>query len=384
VRAFPTPSSIPFNRPFLIGRELEYIQQAVDGLHLSGGGPFTKRCQEWFQSRYGIPKVLLTHSCTAALEMAALLAGIEPGDEVLLPSFTFVSTANAFLLRGATLRFIDIREDTLNINESLLAEQINTHTRVICPVHYAGVGAEMETINALAKSHGLLVIEDAAQGVEARYQNRPLGSIGQLGAFSFHETKHFISGEGGALLINDEAYERRAEIIWEKGTNRAAFQSGEVTRYTWMDLGSSFLPSELVAAFLLAQLEHSDTIAQNRLSTWERYNKGLAFLQERGIARLPVLPPDCEHNAHMFYLILDSLETRSHLIKFLAERGILAVFHYVPLHTSPMGRSLGFQSGQLPVTEDLSARLLRLPMFYGLGQEEQSRVISAIKDFFGT
>ena len=375
---------IPFNRPFIVGKELYYIAQAVQGGHLAGDGAFTKKCQEWMERKFGAGKVMLTHSCTAALDMCAILCNIRPGDEVIMPSFTFVSTANAFVLRGARIRFVDIRSDTLNIGENLIEAAVNKNTRAIVPVHYAGVGCEMDTIMDIAQRHKLLVVEDAAQGVNATYKERYLGTIGHLGAYSFHETKNFISGEGGALVVNDESFIERAEIIREKGTNRNKFFRGEVDKYTWVDIGSSFLPSEIVGAFLYAQLEEADTITQKRNELFRYYSERFASLCESGLCRMPVCPSECRHNAHLFYLLVDTAPgDRDRLIAHLKEVDINAVFHYIPLHTSPMGIGMGYKEGDLPVTEDISGRLVRLPCYYELTREDQDRVINEIYRFFG-
>jgi dTDP-4-amino-4,6-dideoxygalactose transaminase len=376
-------TQIPFNRPFIVGKELYYMAQAVQNGHLAGDGSFTRKCNTWIEQRFHAKKVLLTHSCTAALEMTALLARVGPGDEVIMPSFTFVSTANAFALRGASIRFVDIRPDTLNMDEQKLEQLITKNTKVIVPVHYAGVACEMKTIMEIARHHELLVVEDAAQGVNSSYEDRYLGTIGHLGCFSFHETKNFISGEGGALVINDDRFIERAEIVREKGTNRSKFFRGQVDKYTWVELGSSYLPSELIAAFLYAQLEHADEITIRRKSIYDRYAAGLSRLAEKGILCLPYAPPECSHNAHMFYILVKDEPTRRGLIEFLKTNNIHSVFHYVPLHTSPMGASYGCRPGSLPVTEDLSERIIRLPCFYELGHEEQDRIISCILAFFG-
>jgi dTDP-4-amino-4,6-dideoxygalactose transaminase len=358
--------NIPFNKAFTTGKELEYIEQALVSRQLAGGGPFTKKCTAWMQKTVGCHKALLTHSCTAALEMSALLADIQPGDEVIMPAYTFVSTANAFVLRGAVPVFVDIRTDTLNIDERLIEAAITPRTRAIVPVHYAGVGCEMDAILSIAKKHGLLVIEDAAQGVLASYKGRPLGSMGQLAAFSFHETKNIVSGEGGALLINDASFADRAEYLLEKGTNRSQFFRGEVDKYTWVDIGSSFLASEITAACLLAQLEAEQEITRQRLAAWERYHTALAPLEQQGLLRRPVIPADCQHNAHMYYLLLPSLKKRTLFINQLKTKGISAVFHYVPLDNSPMGRKVARASGKLTHTHDLSNRLVRLPLWLGV------------------
>ena len=375
-------NNIPFNRPFVVGKELYYMAQAVQKGHLAGDGEFTKKCNRWMEEKFQAKKVLLTHSCTAALEMAALLADVGPGDEIIMPSYTFVSTANAFALRGATIRFVDIRSDTLNIDETKIEEAITSKTKVIVPVHYAGVACQMDVIMAIAAKYKLLVIEDAAQGVNATFNGQYLGTIGHLGCYSFHETKNFISGEGGALVINDPSFMERAEIIREKGTNRSKFFRGQVDKYTWVDIGSSYLPSELIAAFLFAQLEQADEITQQRHAIHARYATGLQSLVEAGHLRLPQSPAGCEHNAHMFYIIVNSEAIRAQLLACLKQDNINAVFHYVPLHTSPMGQQYGCKLGDLPVTEDLSDRLIRLPCYYELTKQEQDRIITCICIFF--
>ncbi len=367
---------VPFNKPFMTGRELQLIEQAHARGHLSGDGAFTKQCHAWLEARFGCRKALLTHSCTAALEMAALLLDLEPGDEVIMPSFTFVSTANAFVLRGAVPVFVDIRADTLNIDEALIEEAITPRTKAICVVHYAGVACEMDPIMELAARHGIRVVEDAAQGVLSSYKGRPLGSIGDLAALSFHETKNVISGEGGALLVNADRYSERAEIIREKGTNRSKFFRGQVDKYTWVDLGSSYLPSEIIAAFLSAQLEDADAITARRLEVWERYHAWAEPLEQQGLLRRPVVPPHCAHNAHMYYLLLPTLEARTRFIGKLREHGISAVFHYIPLHSSPAGQRFGRASGELAVTNDAADRLVRLPLWAGLG-EHMDAVLAA-------
>jgi len=373
---------IPFNRPFIIGRELEYIAHAVEKGHISGNGPFTKKCHELLEKKCNAKKVLLTHSCTAALEMAALLCNVRSGQEVILPSFTFVSTANAFYIRGAKLIFVDIRPDTLNIDEKEIEQAITESTKVIVPVHYAGIGCAMATIMKIGRQHELYVVEDAAQGVGAKYDGRHLGTIGDIGAFSFHETKNFICGEGGAIVINHEAFIERAEIIWEKGTNRNKFFRGEVDKYTWVDIGSSYLPSDLLAAFLYAQLENMDKIEKRRREIFEHYYQALHPLAVDGMLRLPAIPTECESNNHMFYILLKDEETRNALMGYLKSKGILAIFHYIPLHLSPIGRSMGYREGQLPVTESVSGRLLRLPFYYGLEEKDQAEVVTYIKKFF--
>jgi dTDP-4-amino-4,6-dideoxygalactose transaminase len=369
---------IPFNRPFIAGKELFNIANSVVEGQLAGRGSYARRCEAWFQERFSAQHVLLTHTCTSALELAALLSEVSPGDEVILPSFTFVSTANAFALRGAKLKFVDIRPDTLNIDEKAIAEAITPRTRVICPVHYAGVACAMDEIMELAAQHNLLVIEDAAQGVGATYRGRHLGTIGHFGCYSFHETKNLISGEGGALLVNDPDMFERAEIAYEKGTNRTRFLRGETDRYVWVGLGSSYAPSELVSAFLYAQLEEADRITRDRRAVHDYYRQAFQPYADRDLIRLPHTPQGCEHNAHMFYLILPSRAARDHMISALRELSIQAVFHFVPLHDSPMAARLGCDGGHLPVTEDLSARLLRLPCFFGMTREEQERVVAAV------
>lgn len=372
---------IPFNKPHMTGKELWYISQAHHRGMLAGDGHFTKQCHAWLERQTGCRKALLTHSCTAALEMAAILADIGPGDEVIMPSFTFVSTANAFVLRGAVPVFIDIRPDTLNLDEAKIEAAITPRTKVIVPVHYAGVGCEMEAILDIARRHDLLVIEDAAQGLMADYRGKPLGTLGQLGTVSFHETKNVISGEGGALLINDERFCERAEIIREKGTNRSQFFRGQVDKYTWVDVGSSYLPGELIAAFLMAQFEEAEAITARRLAIWESYHLAFAELERQGRLRRPVIPAHCRHNAHMYYLLVDALDTRTRLLKYLAEREIHSVFHYVPLHSSPAGRRYGRAAGELPVTAAVSEQLVRLPLWVGL-EEVQGRVANGVIDFF--
>jgi dTDP-4-amino-4,6-dideoxygalactose transaminase len=369
---------IPFNRPYMTGRELWYISQAHANAHLSGDGPFTKRCHAWLERQTGAAKALMTQSCTAALEMSALLLDLQPGDEIIMPSFTFVSTANAFVLRGATPVFVDVRPDTLNIDENLIEAAITPRTRAICVVHYAGVACEMDRILEIASRHGLQVVEDAAQGIFSRYRGRPLGAIGAMGALSFHETKNVISGEGGALLINDAALIERAEIIREKGTNRSKFFRGQVDKYTWVDVGSSYLPGEIISAFLAAQFEDAEQITARRLALWDRYHAWAAPLEQQGLLRRPVIPAYCTHNAHMYYLLLPSLDVRTRFIDELKEREVGAVFHYIPLHSSPAGRKYGRPHGSLAVTDDLSERLVRLPMW--LGMEEHMDYLLEVVD----
>lgn len=371
---------IPFNRPYMTGRELGFITQAESGGMLSGDGPFTKRCHQWLEQHTGCAKVLLTHSCTAALEMGALLADIQPGDEVIMPSYTFVSTANAFVLRGGVPVFVDIREDTLNLDERLIEAAITPRTKAIVPVHYAGVACEMDTIMDIARRHGLKVVEDAAQGVMSTYKGRALGSIGDLGAYSFHETKNVISGEGGALLVNDPALALRAEIIREKGTDRSRFFRGEVDKYTWQEVGSSFLPGELIAAFLWAQLQEAQNITRMRLEAWGRYHDALAPLEARGLLRRPVVPKDCQHNAHMYYILLGAGVSRQQVLETLKNDGVNAVFHYVPLHSSPAGQRYGRVSGVMDVTNMQSERLIRVPLWMGITLEQQNRVVEQLSE----
>jgi dTDP-4-amino-4,6-dideoxygalactose transaminase len=371
---------IPFNRPYMTGKELDYIKQAESGGMLSGDGPFTKRCHQWLEHRTGSAKVLLTHSCTAALEMGALLADIQPGDEVIMPSYTFVSTANAFVLRGGIPVFVDIREDTLNLDERLIEAAITPRTKAIAPVHYAGVACEMDVIMEIARRHGLKVVEDAAQGVMSTYKGRALGSIGDMGAYSFHETKNVISGEGGALLVNDPALALRAEIIREKGTDRSRFFRGEVDKYTWQEVGSSFLPGELTAAFLWAQFEEAQRITTQRLVLWEHYHQALEPLEARGLLRRPVVPRECQHNAHMYYVLLAPEIDRQSVLVMLKDAGINAVFHYVPLHSSPAGQRYGRVHGSMEMTDRQSERLVRLPLWLGLTSEMQERVIRSLFD----
>ena len=368
---------IPFNKPGLTGREIGYIGQAHNLHHLAGDGVFTKKCHAWLEAYSGAGKALLTHSCTAALEMSAILADIQPGDEIIMPSYTFVSTANAFVLRGGVPVFVDIRADTLNIDENLIEAAITPRTKAIVPVHYAGVACEMDNIMAIAERHNLLVIEDAAQGVMSSYKGKPLGAIGHMGTYSFHETKNVISGEGGALLVNDSSFSERAEIIREKGTNRSLFFRGQVDKYTWVDIGSSYLPSEIIAAFLWAQLEDAQAITARRMAIWQKYHHALSGLETAGKLRRPIVPADCVHNAHMYYVLLDSLTKRTEVIARLKSNGINSVFHYVPLHSSPAGKKYGRASGQLPNTEALADRLVRLPIWLGMG-DGQDQVISEL------
>ena len=374
---------IPFNKPFIAGKELYYVAEAVTRGNVAADGYFTKACCRLLEEQFGIKKVLLVPSGTAALELAAMLCGLKPGDEVIMPSYTFVSTASAFVRVGARPVFVDIRPDTLNVDEKLIEAAITERTRVIVPVHYAGIGCEMDTIMEIARRHNLLVVEDAAQGVNAFYKGRALGSIGHLGCYSFHETKNFICGEGGALCVNDERFIERAEILRDKGTNRQKFFRGEVDKYTWVDVGSSYVMAELLAAFLYGQLEQMEAISHRRREIFERYDELLAPLEEEGFLRRPRIPAECQSNYHLYYILLQDAATRDALMAYLKAQGILAVFHYVPLHTSPMGQSFGYKEGQLPVTEDLASRLLRLPLFYTLGEKDQEEVVTRIKQFFG-
>ncbi len=376
---------IPFNKPYMTGNELRYIAQAHADGHLAGDGQFTRQCSEWLERQIGCRRALLTHSCTGALEIAAILAGVGPGDEVIMPSYTFVSTANAFVLRGATPVFVDIRADTLNIDESKIEAAITPRTKAIVPVHYAGVACEMDSIMAIAERHGLIVIEDAAQGIMSTYKGRPLGAMGHMSALSFHETKNIISGEGGALLLNDARFCERAEIIREKGTNRSQFFRGQVDKYTWVDMGSSYLPSEIVAAFLWAQMERATDITDRRLAIWNTYHERLAERAAAGALRLPVVPAGCVHNAHMYYVVLPTLDARSDFIDKLKAHSINAVFHYVPLHSSPFGKEVGRAHGELKVTAEVGERLVRLPLWIGIEQYQRAviaRVVEAVETAF--
>jgi dTDP-4-amino-4,6-dideoxygalactose transaminase len=377
----PSPYSIPFNRPYLIGREFEYIAQAIANWHISGDGEFTRKCHALLEQALGVPKVLLTTSCTHALEMAALLLDIQPGDEVIIPDFTFVSTVNAFVLRGARPVFCDVRPDTLNIDETQIERLVTPRTRAVVPVHYAGVGCEMDAILAMARRHNLVVVEDNAHGLFGRYKGQPLGTFGCLATQSFHETKNFTCGEGGALLINDPQYIDRAEIIREKGTDRSRFFRGQVDKYSWVDIGSSYLPSDVLAAFLYAQLEARQDIQARRQRIWQHYQECLAGWAAEHAVRLPFVPTSCEQPYHMFYLLLPSLARRQALIAHLKAQGILAVFHYLPLHLSKMGQGYGGKPGDCPVTEEVSDRLLRLPFYNDLSQADQERVIAALLEF---
>lgn len=372
---------IPFNKPTLVGKELDYLQDACQRNHLAGDGFYTQKCHKLLEEYMNSPKVLLTHSCTAALEMSALIYKIGPGDEVIMPSYTFVSTANAFVLRGAKPVFIDIKEDDLNMDENLLEKAITSRTKAIIPVHYAGVSCAMTEILQIASHYKIPVIEDAAQGLGSLYKGKSLGSLGQLGTLSFHETKNCISGEGGALIINDETLITAAEISREKGTNRSQFYKGLVDKYTWVDIGSSYLPSELIAAFLFAQLERFKEITLNRKETYSFYYEGLLPLQEKGHITLPKMQNEESYNAHLFYLLANSGDKRDQLLNYLRDKKIIAPFHYIPLHTSPMGKK--FHTGEpLPITESMSSRLLRLPLYYNISKEKQIKVIEKIHSFY--
>ena len=372
---------VDFNKPVTVGRELEYIQQAIDNGHISGDGPFTKKCHTFLETQLGVPKALLTTSCTHALEMSAILLDIQPGDEVIIPDFTFVSTVNAFVLRGARPVFVDIRPDTLNLDESRLEASITPKTKAIVPVHYAGIGCEMDTIMEVASRHNIVIIEDNAHGLFGRYKGKYLGTFGSMASQSFHETKNFTSGEGGALLINDPALVERAEIIREKGTNRSRFFRGQVDKYTWVDIGSSYLPSDILAAFLFAQFEQHERIQLHRKQVWEMYYSGLNDWADKHDVQLPFVPEHCEQSYHMFYLLLPTLELRQRLIAFLRERGVYSVFHYLPLHLSEMGGRFGGQSGDCPVTERVSDQLIRLPFHNALTSAEQEQVIDLLQAF---
>lgn len=374
---------IDFNVPPCVGSELNYVKQAVENHKICGDGPFTKKCNAWLEERFDVQKVLLTTSGTTALEMAALLCGIEPGDEVILPSFTFSSTATAFVLAGAKLVFVDVRPDTMNIDETKIEAAITGKTRAICVMHYAGVACEMDTIMDIASRHGLKVVEDAAQGVMSTYKGRALGTIGDFGCYSFHETKNYSMGEGGALLIRDAAYNEKAEILREKGTDRAKFFRGQVDKYTWVDYGSSYLPSELNAAYLWGQLEAADRINNDRLASWNAYYEAFqAPLAQRGLIELPAIPDGCVHNAHMFWVKCRDLEERTRFIGFLRENGVMAVFHYIPLHSAPAGMRFGRFEGVDKYTTKESERLVRLPLYYGLTPQERGKVIDTVKRFF--
>lgn len=374
---------IHFNVPPFTGKEFDYMKEAVNNHKICGDGPFTKKCDAWMEERFGTKKAMLTTSGSSALDMAALLCGLRPGDEVILPSFTFSSTANSFVLAGATLVFVDVRPDTMNIDETKIEAAITEKTRVICPVHYAGVACEMDTIMDIAKRHNLMVVEDAAQGVMSTYKGRALGTIGDFGCFSFHETKNYSMGEGGAILINNEKYIEKAEILREKGTNRSQFFRGQVAKYNWVDFGDSYLQSDLNAAYLWAQLEIADEINENRLKTWNTYYEAFKPLEERGMVTLPTIPDGCIHNAHMFYLKTTDLDTRQAYIKFMKDNDILCVFHYVPLHSAPAGAKFGRFDGVDEHTTPDSDRLVRLPMYYNIDENDLKKVIDKTLEFFG-
>jgi len=373
--------NVDFNRPVIVGKELEYIQQAIDNGHISGDGPFTKKCHAFLENELGVPKALLTTSCTHALEMSAILLDLQPDDEVIIPDFTFVSTVNAFVLRGARPVFVDIRPDTLNLDESKLEAAITPKTKAIVPVHYAGVGCEMDPIMDIAGQHDLAVIEDNAHGLLGKYKGKFLGTFGSMAAQSFHETKNFTSGEGGALLINDPILVERAEIVREKGTNRSRFFRGQVDKYTWVDIGSSYLPSDILAAFLFAQFEQCQKIQLHRKQIWELYHTGLKDWANKHDVQIPSIPDHCEQSYHMFYMLLPDLELRQKLIGYLRERGVYSVFHYLPLHLSDMGRSFGGEVGDCPVTERVSDQLVRLPFHNALTNAEQEQVIDLLHEF---
>ncbi|MBL5945872.1 dTDP-4-amino-4,6-dideoxygalactose transaminase [Enterobacter asburiae] len=374
---------IPFNKPPVTGNEICFINEALNNAKLSGDGPFGSKCQAWFEHSFGCSKTLLTPSCTAALEMAALLLEIRPGDEVIMPSYTFVSTANAFVLRGATIKFVDIHPETMNMNEHLLVSAISDKTKAIVPVHYAGVACDMDMIMNVAEKYGLFVVEDAAQGVMSKYKGRHLGTIGHLAAFSFHETKNYTSGgEGGLLIVNDERFTRRAEILREKGTDRSQFLRGQVDKYTWVDSGSSYLPGELQSAFLWGQLQKAEDIHLSRMAVWKRYYRSFQPLAEKGLLTLPGIPEYCQHNAHMFYVKLRDLEERTRFISWLKKKGVMAVFHYIPLHSSPAGKIFGHFVGKDNFTTRESERLVRLPLYYNMDERDVAHVTESVLGFF--
>ncbi|MEA5449480.1 dTDP-4-amino-4,6-dideoxygalactose transaminase [Leptolyngbya sp. CCNP1308] len=372
--------NIPFSKLSASGEELMYIEKAILSGYIIGDGHYTKLCQEWLKEHLGAAKVLLTHSCTAALEMAFILADIQPGDEVIMPSYTFVSTANAVVLRGGVPVFVDVRPDTLNLDEAKIKAAVTTRTKAIAPVHYAGLACEMTAILDLAEQYGLKVVEDAAQGICSKYAGQPIGSFGSLAAFSFHGTKNIVSGEGGAIAINDLSLIERAEIIWEKGTNRSQFFRGDVDKYTWVDIGSSYLPSDILAAFLWSQLQDADSITQRRIAIWNRYHQAFEPLEKKQKVRRPIIPQKCQHNAHIYYLLVDSLETRTKILSNLKHHGVQATFHYVPLHSAPAGRKYGRQSGELMVTEKICDRIVRLPLFANMTSEEADFIISLVHE----
>ncbi len=370
---------IPFNLPHITGKELKYIEEVVEKRHLSGNGVFTGKCQQWLEKNIGCAKAFLTTSCTSALELSAVLLNLGPGDEVIMPSYTFVSTANAFVMLGATPVFVDIRGDTLNIDERKIEKAITRKTRAIVAVHYSGVACNIHEIKRITKKHKLILIEDAAHALMAAYNNKPLGSFGELAALSFHETKNITSGEGGALLINDKRFIKRAKLVWEKGTDRHIFREGKADKYTWVDLGSSYMPSEIIAAFLYAQMKDASRITRKRLYLWNLYHKMFTDMERNKKLRRPVVPPGCEHNAHMYYLILPDKHRRDMLIASFKKKGIGCVFHYIPLHSSPAGKRFGRSAGKLPVTTDMSERIIRLPLWAGMSRKEIVSVINAVK-----
>ena len=371
--------AIAFNRPCITGKETEYLARVLSSHRLAGDGEFTRLCHQWLEQSTGCSKALLTHSCTAALEMAALLLDIKPGDEVIMPSYTFVSTANAFVLRGAVPVFVDIRQDTLNLDEAFIETAITPRTRAIVPVHYAGVACEMESILAIARKHGLRVVEDAAQGAMASYKGQALGSIGDIGTYSFHETKNLVSGEGGSLLINDPELSVRAEIIREKGTDRSRFFRGEVDKYTWQEVGSSYLPGELIAACLWAQFDEAERITDARLEVWNNYHELLAPLEQSGVLRRPIVPQECQHNAHLYYVLLSPGIDRETVLNAFRQEHIASVFHYIPLHSSPAGQQYGRQSGELSVTDSVASQLVRLPLWPGMSLHQQQSVVDVLQ-----
>lgn len=373
---------ISFNVPPYVGNEDKYIKIAIQNHKICGDGEFTHKCNEWIEKKTGVKKALLTTSCTHATEMTAMLANIQPGDEVIMPAYTFVSTADAFVLRGAEIVFIDIRPDTMNMDEKLIEDAITEKTKAIVPVHYAGVGCEMDSIMDIAGRHNLIVIEDTAQGVMSTYKGKALGSFGNYGCYSFHETKNYSMGEGGALLIRNEEDIERAEIIREKGTNRSKFFRGQIDKYTWVDAGSSYLPSDMNAAYLWAQLEKAEEINENRMNSWKHYYKQLFDLREKGYIELPYIPDECEHNAHMFYMKAKNLQERTKLISYMKENGVLCVFHYIPLHTAPAGQKFGRFHGEDRYTTKESERLMRLPLYYGLSEDDINKVCNLIKKFY--
>ena len=373
---------VDFNVPPCVGNEIEYVKQAIESHKICGDGQFTKKCHQWMEERFNAQKVLLTTSGTTALDMAMLLCDLQPGDEVILPSYTFSSTATSAVLAGAKLVFVDVRPDTMNIDENKIEDAITDRTKVIIAMHYAGVACEMDTIMDIAKRHNLIVVEDAAQGVMSKYKGKYLGTIGTFGCYSFHETKNYSMGEGGALVINDPEYNERAEILREKGTNRAKFFRGQVDKYTWVDFGDSYLPSELNAAYLWAQLLNADEINDNRIATWNRYYQGLQTMAKEGKFEIPTVPEECEHNAHMFYLKCKDLKERSEFIKFMKEKELYCVFHYIPLHSAPAGEKFGRFDGEDEFTTKESERLVRLPMYYGLREDQVDLVVEGIKEFF--